>query len=285
VPQSTRSRMRGFTLLEVAIVLIVGTLLASGALGLVSALRQKQQYTGTRASLEKVDAALAAFVALNGRLPCPANGSLAIANALSGVETARNAATGCTTDQANGVVPWRTIGISEEDATDGWYRRISYRVPNMLTANGAMNLTACDIAGGAGLDGTTNQCMAGCTAATMATACTPPALYVVNQGFPIQDIAGNLLQNPVMSTGAAYVIISHGPTNGGSYGDSGAFLAATIDGTQEQNNNNNVALAVAAYFVRDNVVETAGVGHFDDIISSPTLMVVVNRAQTGPRTH
>src|SRR5260370_26561054 len=57
---------------------------------------------------------------------------------------------------------------------------------------------------------------------------SPVGVYLAGKGLTIQDIAGNLLQNPaaVPSTGAAYVVVSHGPTSGGSYGDSGAFLAA-----------------------------------------------------------
>ena len=40
----------------------------------------------------------------------------------AGIEGGRNAANGCTGTLQNGVVPWRALGLSENDVSDGWER-------------------------------------------------------------------------------------------------------------------------------------------------------------------
>jgi hypothetical protein len=86
------------------------------------------------------------------------------------------------------------------------------------------------------------------------------------------------------STGAAYVVISAGPTGGGAYTSSGTLsTSTTTDGTQESQNYADKALV--AYYVDDSVSDTAGNTHFDDIVSRPSLLTVINKAGLGPRTH
>lgn len=279
LPQPRRER--GFTLIEIAVVLvIVAVFLAMGTVvfrGFMAA--QKRSLTATR--LATVDAALVQFVLLNKRLPCPANGTIASGGVSPGVEIW--AAGVCTGNQINGVVPWVTLGLSEADATDGWDRRMTYRTDADLVVANAMDLSSCDPAapvGGALVGG---FCNTACTAATIATACTAPLTYLAGKGLPIQNVAGTVVMTPP-STGAAYVLISHGESGGGAYLNTGTLsTTTTTDGTEEQKNYAN--LAVQAYYVDDSTTDVGGAAHFDDIVSRPTVLTLASRAGLGPRTH
>jgi type II secretory pathway pseudopilin PulG len=89
-------------------VLIIIGILSVGALGLLAAANKQRQYADTRRNLDIVNAALIQFVSREKRLPCPADGALA-----TGLEVP-----GCAA-MSRGVVPWVTLGLPENDATDG----------------------------------------------------------------------------------------------------------------------------------------------------------------------
>lgn len=89
-------------------------------------------------------------------------------------------------------------------------------------------------------------------------------------------------------TGAAYVVISHGKTGGGAYLNTGTLSASTVvDGTQEMKNYASLPLVVGVtYYVDDALNETSGTAtHFDDVVSRPALLAVINKAGLGPRSH
>src|SRR5438876_10412706 len=119
-PRPCRRESRGFTLMEIVVVLLIlGFILAMAAAvtrGVVAS--QKRSLTTTR--LAGVDAALAQFALQQRRLPCPTDGTKASSDNNAGVEGNRTAANGCTGNQQDGVVPWRTLGLSETDGSDGW---------------------------------------------------------------------------------------------------------------------------------------------------------------------
>ena len=269
---------RGFTLVEILVVVVIlGLILAMGAV-LLRSITATQKRAVTTSRLANVEAALVQFVMQQRRLPCPADGTQSV----SAGGTEMFAAGVCTTQQ-NGVVPWRTLGLAHADATDGWDRRLTYRVAAELVANEAMNLSACDPAGTGGLLG--GVCNAGCTASSLAS-CTPPSTYLGNKGLNVKNIAGTdvMLKTGTPPTGAAYVLISHGESGGGGYLDTGALAASTTtDGTEEQKNYANLALA--AYYVDDQVSDVAGAAHFDDIVVRPSVIGVASKAGLGPRSH
>src|SRR5713226_1754947 len=114
-------RARGFTLIEIAVVLVIAALMIAlfAALGSGLLSQQKRQTTNNR--LAGIDAALVQYVQQQKKVPCPANGSLPPTDPNYGL-----AAATCATaaDQTSGIVPWITLGISDTDALDGWGRRI-----------------------------------------------------------------------------------------------------------------------------------------------------------------
>ncbi len=267
-------RARGFTLIEIAVVLVIAALMIAlfAALGSGLLAQQKRQTTNSR--LAGIDAALVQYVQQQRKLPCPADGT-----ANTGADA------GCAGNQANGVVPWAALGLSESDIVDGWGRRITYRVEPFFTGSAKMDMSKCDPAGQE--VGAVATCNAACTSSAL-TSCTPPSNYLSTRGLPLQNVAGA----PLTGTGppntmAAYVLISHGETGGGGYLSTGVlFASTTTDGTQEQKNYANLAYTPGVtYYVDDQTSDVAGATHFDDIVMRPTILSVITRAGLGPRSH
>jgi prepilin-type N-terminal cleavage/methylation domain-containing protein len=286
----------GFTLIEIAVVIVILSLLLAMIAGIATAMLGQQRREATRQRLAGVETAIALFVSQNQRLPCPANGTLAGTDANAGVEQitlgAPNTCSvgGAAGSQQHGVVPWRALGISEQDATDGWGNRLTYRVDADFVTAPAMNFTYCDPGGAAGaatLASPGGYCNATCTSATFPASCTMPSAVTSTQGLQVRNLGGTPIMDPVASpsTGAAYVLISHGENGSGAYGNAGILQAAasTDSGTEEAKNAANLALQ--AYYVDDFPSYPAGTGHFDDFVIRPSILTVATRAQLGPRAH
>jgi prepilin-type N-terminal cleavage/methylation domain-containing protein len=133
-----RANIRGFSLLEMAIVLMIVGFLLTGMLGGMSALQSVQRDDGTRRQLDEMRNALITFATVNGRLPCPAAPATSDAVTGAGLERAPTAS-GCTGGAA-GAFPWATLGLPQ---TDTWGRRFSYRVtPAFARVAPAITLTS-----------------------------------------------------------------------------------------------------------------------------------------------
>jgi prepilin-type N-terminal cleavage/methylation domain-containing protein len=283
-------RKRGFTIIELLIVLVIVSLLVAMAAMLTRAVTSQQRRSLTATRIANVDAALVQFVSVQRRLPCPANGTLPATDANWGLEVVPDA-NGCTTNQQHGVAPWRTLGLTQGDVTDGWERLLTYRIPQRLAAPSAMDMSQCDPAGTGPVFGANSTCAVGCVP-TGLPACTSPQLFLSNKGLRVQTVGGTVLMDPTLAapavpTGAAYVLISHGETGGGGYLNSAVIApSTTTDGTEEKLNYANLALRVpAAYYVDDSPNENPGVSHFDDVVSRPSILTVVNKASLGARSH
>jgi prepilin-type N-terminal cleavage/methylation domain-containing protein len=280
---------RGFTLIEIVVVLfIVGVVIAMAA-AITTALSAGQRLATTTTRMQAVDAAIVQFVMQQKRLPCPADGTLVSTNANAGTETARTALNGCTTNEAGGVLPWRALGLSETDASDGWNHRLTYRVQPALAADNALDMSGCDPAKAA-TGGAIAACAAGCTSANIA-ACTAPSDFLLAKGLQVRNVAGTVIMEPspvagTPPTGAAYVVISVGSSGGGAYMGSGQLSSTiTTDGTEEKKNYANLAYAAGVYYVDDGISDVAGAAHFDDVVSRPALLTVINKAGLARRSH
>lgn len=280
-------KANGFTLVEIAVVLIIMALVAAVIFAGVRTASTSAKYRTTNQALQNADAALVNYVTVMKRLPCPANGSLPIGNPAAGVApaTCPNPA-----DQTNGVVPWTTLGIPQADVIDGFGNLITYRVFAALVLDGSMNFTACDPAGGAtAAAATASGCACPDPAMPVATPaiptnCTPPALALANKGLEVQGVT---VSNPAASppTGAAYVLISHGPNQGPGWSGQGTTMnpgTGTV-GTNEAMNGADQGLQ--AFYVDAAVDNTETPAHFDDILLHPTVSNVASRAGLAARTH
>src|SRR5687768_4940258 len=160
-----RRNQRAFTLIEVLIVLLIFGVLIAMAAVITRAVTAAQKRSLSATRMSTVDAAIVQFVMQQKRLPCPSDGTLVASHNNAGIEM--RAAGACTNNQQHGVVPWRTLGLTEIDTNDGWDRRLSYRTQPGLAADGGMDMSWCDPAGTeAGGNGV--ACTTTCTSTTLA---------------------------------------------------------------------------------------------------------------------
>lgn len=190
-----RLTSRGFTLIEMAIVLMIVGLLLGGILVPLNAQMNQRNNSDTQKSLSEIRDALIGYVMANGYLPCPANPT-----DVTGVTpTAGIARTPpCTGASATGVLPWATLGISE---TDAWGNRYTYRVTS-------------DYA-----DAIANSTYGGCTPSPIPTQasfglCSVGKLNVWSSAAKTTSVATNIVA----------VVISHGQNGAGAYTSQGTQL-------------------------------------------------------------
>ena len=110
---------KGFTLIEMAIVLLIITLLLSGLLVPLSTQVEQRKIAETQKSLEEIKEALIGFAIINGRLPCPAK---------SATEGDENVCTGA--QPRTGFIPWAALGVPK---LDGWGHIFRYSVTPAFT--------------------------------------------------------------------------------------------------------------------------------------------------------
>ena len=67
-----RSKQSGFTLIEIAIVLLIVTLLLGYTIALFPKQQELKQYRAVDKEMDEIIAAIIGFAQVNGRLPCPA---------------------------------------------------------------------------------------------------------------------------------------------------------------------------------------------------------------------
>lgn len=157
-PKTHHCYVRGFSLVEMAVVLVIFGLLLGALVLPLSGQLDAKKYSETRQDLENIKSALIGFAVLYGRLPCPSTISDPT-DANYGVEiTPCNALTG------EGFLPWKTLGVSETDAWSGdridaaspglWRYRVNSNFSNATTlftistpSNGVENLMVRNTAG------------------------------------------------------------------------------------------------------------------------------------------
>lgn len=126
--------LRGFTLVELAIVMVVISLLLVALMGPLAAQQEQKAIMDTKRQMDEAKEALFGFLVSNGRLPCPANPALPTTDANAGI-----AAATCPAGAAEmGVLPWRTLGLKE---VDGWSHRFTYRVASTFAVPPAITTT------------------------------------------------------------------------------------------------------------------------------------------------
>lgn len=117
-----RHKQAGFTLVEIAIVMLIVALLLGGLLPVLSSQVEQQHRSETRRQLDEIQQALLGYAVSNGYLPCPAK------SASDGTED-RNVAAG-TCNKRIGFLPWAELGTSK---TDSWGRMFIYSATNNFT--------------------------------------------------------------------------------------------------------------------------------------------------------
>jgi len=229
-------RPSGFTLIELAMVLFIVSLLIGGMLMPLSAQNEIRGRQETDKALANIREALIGFAVVNGRLPCPAPATLAALAVGVGLEATTAAAgttnttgpCGCTAANSgiasaggtacdddtpggvSGVLPWATLGVPE---TDAWGNRYTYRVTTRFgrLASAQTDFGACIP--------TTNP-----TAAAFAL-CSAGDMSVLTA------IAGTSIASSVPA-----IVVSHGRNTLGAYLTSGAQIAGAAGDELENAN-------------------------------------------------
>ncbi len=93
---------RGFTLIEISIVLLIVTILLGYTLAMFPIQQELKQYREAQSEIRKIKEAVIGFAQINGRLPCPALPNTSGAEGLGGNPC----------DAYGGFVPARTLGLS-----------------------------------------------------------------------------------------------------------------------------------------------------------------------------
>ena len=115
--QKLRGKVRGFTLTELAMVLVIIALLLGGLLVPLSTQREIEKRKETAAQLNTIREALISYVLINGRLPCPDYGNdPTVAGYGEEDLSCQNWTVGVDEPTTEGFLPWKTLGTSEYDA-------------------------------------------------------------------------------------------------------------------------------------------------------------------------
>jgi len=200
-----RVATRGFTLLELSIVLIIIALVTGMAVTSGISVIATARQVATQNKMAAIDKAMLAFRTANNRLPCPGDLTITPGSANYGVEGANqgtcvggtpsanfwNASSPCTVE---GGVPAATLGLSPDFMYDGWGNRLRYAVDiSTTTTNAFLSL---------------------------------PLTY--NGTITVNDGNGN-----ARSGKTVYVVVSHGANGHGAYTTSGATINTGSDNPNE----------------------------------------------------
>jgi prepilin-type N-terminal cleavage/methylation domain-containing protein len=242
---SINNKSRGFTLVEIAIVMLIVTLLLTGLVPTISSQIEQRQTNETRKQLDEIQQALVGFALINGRLPCPASTT---SNGVESFVLGGNPTNGNCSNFYDGFVPSATLGLSTTGSTgyavDAWNNRIHYAVTtamgNTFTMLDGMRL--------AGISSLNNADLLVCSSAAA------PGFTPLSCG-----------PNNALTSGVPVVIYSTGK-NGG-YGGTGIDEAANP-------NPNNITSADRTFVSH---TPTPSPNEFDDMVIWISSNVLINR--------
>jgi prepilin-type N-terminal cleavage/methylation domain-containing protein len=233
--RSDCSRIQGFTLIELSMVIAILSMVLTGGLVVGTNVVQQQSLKGTRDEIETLQQALINYQAVNGRLPCVAP----ITAALSTASFGREITPGSTTCDAStavpagtwrvaqgggqvriGGIPTRTLGLPDRAAADKFGNRYLYAVTETHTST-----TGFSASGNVGM-------------------------------IRIRDLG-----NFDISNNASFVVVSHGKNAQGAYKYFNGVLASACSSGLELENCNNDGV-----FVDERYNDANTANYFDDLV-------------------
>lgn len=219
-------RNRGFSLVELSVVvLIIGIVLTMG-LGALNASREGQSSSTTTQKQTALKEALISYLRRNLRLPCP-DTDFTAPDGAENRTTAGDPTTACSA--AFGLVPYVTLGLAQDMTQDGWGYFFSYHVSNNAAANTDWTRTANLRSGNTGV-------------------------------ITVNDRNGATVT--AIGTSVVAVIVSHGRNGFGAYATGGTRNTLPAVGTDERDNTDTNT----TYLKRTATTDDAATGGaFDDI--------------------
>lgn len=277
---------KGSFLLELAITILILGIIAGGMTLYFKHINEATRQRVTDDRLTAISRALSNYAQTRFRIPCPGD-PLAAANAYG-----QERAGGCNAaNLQHGMLPYRTLGLPEYYALDGWGNRFSYVVSPNFTANNdftndandvilprlANKITAANFAlipkaqfcGGGDLDGNgvinaadynldiqvdqnTNEIL---DRNRTAAAAVLGGTITPNTNY-FRDPGGD---NNL--TAIAVAIISHGPNGDGAYTAAGGQTPLSGNASESTNSTANNIVALD-----QNISTGGGANNFDDIV-------------------
>ncbi|MCB9988440.1 MAG: type II secretion system protein [Rhodospirillales bacterium] len=196
-------QQQGFTLLEMAVAILIVGILAVPAISLYSLYIQDQKTTQTEGALTRSTGQLASYRSLHGRYPCPAPVNAQPGDLNYGYEDCTPNPPGIVSvtnpdngrDILIGSIPFRELGLPESETVDGYGGRLTYAVTALLTVD-----TTFDARAGA---------------------------------IDIVDVNDDSVITPADS--GHFVVISHNKNNDGAWSRGGAQIGACPAGLENEN--------------------------------------------------
>jgi len=237
-----RGGSRGFSLVELAVVMAIVAFLLGSLMYTLSAQTEQRSFEETRRRLDQARELILAFALVNGRLPCPARSVATASPATVAGEEVVTTATGCIGDTVTdyyggtsggvtyGLLPARSIGYQQVDASgfavDAWGNRIRYVVANLITNCSGTNTTP-HFVNSTNLKANGISCQPNdllvCKSANPATASPSFAAPAITS-----TTCGGSLNQVVTQSVVVAVIFSTGKN--GATGGTGVDEAANLDG-------------------------------------------------------
>ena len=128
---SMKTSQSGFTLVEIAIVLLIVTILLGYTVAMFPQQQQLKQYRAVNQEMDQILEAVIGFAQVNGRLPCPA---LVTSNGNEDFDDDGSDPEGC--NNYGGFVPFNTLGLdarlnADNMMEDPWGNPYRYYVSNV----------------------------------------------------------------------------------------------------------------------------------------------------------
>jgi prepilin-type N-terminal cleavage/methylation domain-containing protein len=260
-----RHSSRGFTLLELSIVILVLSIMLGGIIAAVTQDVRRNKKAEYNMKMAAIEAALLDFRKRYNRLPCPGGLAITIDTSTFGQEGATPGTCTGGSPAANftdaiqtvgGAVPVHALGLPDDYVADPWGGRFLYVIDKRATATNAFTTTYLISSPPTGDDS------------------DPPS----NGSITVKDAAGN---TRIGSSGcssackaAMLVIVSHGPNGHGAYQISGVRKSMGVTNANELKNCHCTSAAVAAAF--DNIFvmapttissgDASVINAFDDLV-------------------
>lgn len=238
------TRPRGFTLIEMAIVLVIVTILIGGLAMPLSAQIQARRIAETKQTMEEARDALMGYammtnmnIATAGKpfLPCPDTTG-------DGIEDRNGAGTNCSSSSSGvsyGWFPWVTLGAAPQDA---WGNRLRYVVISQF-ANSTTGFSG--------------------SSTTTLTICTNR-----NCTGPLSSEAQNV----------AFALVSHGPNGWGALNVNNSTIPpTTLAAPSGPDEVENFAINSLPLVMRAPTKADSALGEFDDLVAWTSLTPLIFR--------
>ncbi len=241
---SVHSPASGYTLIEMAVVLVVIGLIIYAIFPAMNAMRAASQRAATQNNLDALMKATAAYVQANGCLPCPTP-AVTVGGGFGRVTGGATAAAcgACTTPE--GIPPFVSLGLPASTASDGWGHWITMRVDPGLTGNTNFTVVTppskpvmctCSAPSGTACAPSPSAPLCSCAAAVNGSCAPNPPGPTSQQGLCTANLSKSTGASPisVITPGgatqtAAVIFVSHGLNGFGSY------FASQVMGHYSQN--------------------------------------------------